>query len=312
MGVVAAVGLWGCSSETSTGSIDGLAVLDGGSLVETVLPPDGRVRFVGTVATIDVAGGVLTFVDRDETVYVAEDCRIIEVTAGVATEIDLSAIAVDDLVKVCGLLQEDGSVLAHLLAKYTGNEWCEYDLAFRDTISTIDYAAGTFTVKNRPETILVDENTVIWGIEPVLTRNQGDGGGPNDGASVGSSDSEGPLRPRRLSFEFSDLAVDDVVEIKAMIVDETTLQAINIKLAGDTNRKCVSFESTLAAVDYDAGTVTFEDNDWIGTVCPGTSLTDAAGDPLTLEDFAVGDNVSVKGFETVDSGLKICVMSKLD
>ena len=86
----------------------------------------------------------------------------------------------------------------------------------------------------------------------------------------------------------------------------------SMKMANVSLRICTEFESVLASVDYTERIVTFDDNDWTGTVCPGAQLLDAAGAPLTLEDFVTGEAVYVKGFPASDGTLKICIMSKLD
>ena len=258
---------------------------------------------------------MLTFVDREETVIAAEDCQIVEVVAGVQTGIEFGDIEVDDRAKVCGQLQEDETVLAHRICIYMGQEFCQYDLAFRDTVTTIDYGAGSFTVKNRAETIVVDENTNIWGVLPEWQRGSEDNGTNKFGTSTNAEQSDdSPRRERHTTYEFSDLQVGDILEIKANILDENTLYAVSIKMANSGFNACTEFESVLASVDYTERIVTFEDNDWIGNVCPGAQLLNAGGAPITLEDFVSGESVYVKGHPVSDGDdlLKICVMSKLD
>ena len=111
--VVAIMGLAGCSADAPYESSNNETLVSGGPSDLMPPPADGNVLFVAEVATIDQDQRMITFVDRDEVVIVAEDCQIVEIIAGVATDIELLDIEVGMRVKVCGILQEDETVLAH-------------------------------------------------------------------------------------------------------------------------------------------------------------------------------------------------------
>ena len=118
---------------------------------------------------------------------------------------------------------------------------------------------------------------------------------------------------RDTSLTFADLEVGDIVEVKANVVDESTLLAVAIKLANcvDMEAQCVRFEATIATLDVDARTVTFDGLAWDGIICKGAKLLDADGLEITLADFAPGELVDVKGVPGEDDVLKICFMQKL-
>jgi hypothetical protein len=105
--------------------------------------------------------------------------------------------------------------------------------------------------------------------------------------------------------------VNDVVEVKAIIIDENTLLAVSVKLANSVYRQCSEFDATLTDVNYVDRLVTFAENDYTGYVCPGAELYAADGTVIALEDFVAGDAVHVKGFVMDDGTFKVCVMSKL-
>ena len=168
-----------------------------------------------------------------------------------------------------------------------------YDVAFRDTILTIDYANNSFTVKGRTEVITTDANTVIWG-QVVFFHGPnalGDGSGERYQYQSGEKYNRGQ---RDTTLTISDLAVGDVVEVKANIVDSGTLLAVTIKVANCGQNACLTFNSYLASVDVGAKTITFTDQTWIGRVGQGAKLTGLSDETLTLADFAAGDDVSVK------------------
>ena len=307
------IGFMGCSQDASNQSSSAVTAPTLNNDVEMVSPPATRIQFVAELASIDLDTRTLTFVDHEEVVIADEDCIVVAIVAGVEEPITLADLVVGDMVKVCGCLQEDGSVLANKLVVYSGCDFSQYDLAFRDTIISVDYEGGSFMVANRVETILVDENTAIWTVIPEM--NRGDGGGDDYGdPGIGSEIGDGPdvpKRERRAYYEFSALMVNDVVEVKAIIIDENTLLAVSVKLANSVYRQCSEFDATLADVNYVDRLVTFAENDYTGYVCPGAELYAADATVLTLEDFAAGDAVHVKGFEMDDGTFKVCVMSKL-
>ena len=276
-------------------------------------PPDTRVQFTGIIATIDYDLQMLTLEESEEIVYAAEDCEVVEVVAGVENYIQFADLVAGNRVKICGITQDDGTILAHKICLYSGEYFCQYDLAFRDTIATIDYDNGTFTVYNRDEVITVDAATTIWGIE-ISWQQEGSVTEPDKTAATAGQSSEGAKKEHEVPYAFTDLKPGFVVEVKANITDENMLYAINIKLANSSLRVCVEFNTQLASIDLDQQTVTFADNDWIGYVCKGALLLDTDGLPILLEDFQINDLVSVKGFPVIDGGdsLRICEMTKLD
>lgn len=292
----------GCSGESplTTSSATGQPLL--------TAPPDGQVQFVAVVATADAMTHTLTFDGIDYVVIADDDCEIVRITAGDETVVEFADIVAGDSLKVCGLTQEDGTILAHRIRIYcTCDADCiNYDIKFRDRIVTIDYAGGSFTVAGMTETILIDGNTVIW-----TTL----GGGMAAGETDYTGDQSGPVSRdagiRRVELAFTDLAEGYIVQVKAIIEDAATLRAVEIKVAGESYEECNRFEAVLAAVDLDTRTVTFDGLDWIAVICPNALLSDAEGAVLGLEDFAAGDLVSVKGFPLESDTLKVCALTKL-
>lgn len=180
------------------------------------------------------------------------------------------------------------------------------DTAFWGTISSIDYEAETFTLTDRPETILIDENTIIWAR---IGNHTNIAGGVVD---PGSSDGDGTTKvkfARDTIFTFTDLAVGFKVRVKVQFVDEATLYAGSVKLLNCYDTKCVVFADNLATMDVPTRLVTFETSAWTGEVCPGAILTGAAGESLTLGDFSPGDPVTVKGFVLAEETLRISEMT---
>ncbi len=273
-----------------------------------VAAPDGQVQFAAVVATTDAATRTLTFDGVDYVAVAAEDCEIVRLSAGEETVVDFADILVGDSVKVCGWPQDDGTVLANRIRIYcTCSEDCvNYDLKFRDQIATIDYAGGTFTVAGMTETIAVDDNTVIW-----TTVGGGMAAGEVDyaAAPTGGVTRDGGIR--KVELAFTDLAEGYTVQVKAVIEDAVTLRAVEIKVAGESYEACNLFDATLASVDLDTRTVTFDGLDWIGVVCQNALLTGSDGTTLLLEDFAAGDFVTVKGFPLEGDTLKVCALTKL-
>jgi len=263
-----------------------------------------NIQFASRVATIDLAERKLTFTGVSYVAIATDDCEIVRLDGGTETPILFSDIQVGDSARVCGILQADNDVLANKIRIFAESECPDYDLAFRDTIATIDYAAGTFTVTGRSEVILVDDNTVIWG-HTSLALAAGDGGDGGEGNIVKDT-------RIRIYYEFTDLAVGHVVEVRADIVSPDTLLAVSIKVANCSFKKSVEFSAYLASVDVPARIVTFDGLPWIGVVCPQAALIDLDGQPLTLADFAAGDFVAVKGFPLEADTLYICLMQKTE
>lgn len=291
----------GCSGDSP---LSHLSLTDQEKSSNTAVLPD-QVQLYGRVASVDVSARLINLAGMEIDIYAASDCDIATICCGEETVVDFDAIEIDDSVKVCGMEQEDGSLLAHRIRIFECLDCPEYDVAFRGEIASIDYAGGTFTVAERPETIAVDESTVIWGrIQPGALLTSGpDGGGGYGYTHRGQYDT---------TFQFTDLAVGDVVEVRANIVDTDNLLAVKIKLTNCNSKKCVEFEAVLATVDAESRIVTFDALEWIGNVCQGAVLTSADGQTLTLADFSPGETVAVKGFEVEENELNICVMTKTD
>ncbi len=299
IGAVVGLLVLGCSGELPLGTSNTA------SLPQLTAPPDGQVQFVAVVATVDATTRTLTF-DGVEYVAIADpDCEIVRIVAGEETAIEFADIIVGDSMKVCGLTQEDGTILAHRIRIYATDGCINYDVKFRDQIVTIDYAGGTFTVAGMTETIVVDGNTTIW-----TTVGGGMAAGETDLTTNGGNVTR-DAGVRRVELAFTDVAEGYVVEVKALIEDAATLRAVEIKVAGESYEECNLFEATLATVDLNTRTVTFDGLDWIGAVCQNALLNDADGAVLLLEDFATGDLVSVKGIPLEGDTLRVCAMTQL-
>ena len=300
-----AIGL-GCSGENSdnpVGSPNSIAVRqDEDGSVARVLLAD-QIQFASRVATVDPGEMKLTFTGVSYIAVAAEDCEIVVIIKGAVTPMPFDAITVGDSVQVCGDLQADDTVLAHKIRVFATSDCPDYDVVFWDTITTIDYAAGMFTVAGQTQTIVVDANTVIWGRIPsssALSISDGDGGDPGN-----------PWVKEQVEiYEFTDLAVGFVVEVHAGTVDTETLLAASIKIANCSFKKCLVIPGVLATVDVAGRLVTLGGLSWIGTVCPQAALMDVDSTPLTLGDFSPGDYVTVKGFPEECDTLFICAMEK--
>lgn len=271
----------------------------------------GGNQFAGRVRTMVLNQNMLTFLGKPDTVIANQNCLCVRWQNGGEAPIMFGQIKYGDSVEVTGQQSQNGFMYANKIKVCGDKTGCQYDVAFRDTVASIDYAAGTFTVNNRIETILVDSSTMIYGVivrvfEPPTdggTREQkGSGAGDGNGYRVQSKDTV---------LSLTDLAVGDVLEVRAKIIDENTLLAVSITLAACNNieKKCVEFTAALASVDVDARIVTFEGLTYIGAVCNGAKLTGLDGEPLTLADFSTGEFVAVKGFPLEGDTLKICQMT---
>jgi len=268
------------------------------------------VHFAACVATVDQNRRMLTFEGRADTVIAAQDCNIIRLKGNVEAPVPFTSIQPGDSLDVHGTRNMNGDIYAYRLRICQDTRW---DIAFRDTINSIDYAAGSFTVAGRTETILVDENTYIWG--NLLTRQERIGNRYENQYRLAQAAQDGysyRYARRDTALVFTDLKVGDVVEVRAVNVDPLTLRAVFIKVTNCTefDDRCVQFEATIASIDPDTRSVTFVGLSWNGVVCKGAKLTDADGNPITLADFTVGLLVAVKG-HPVDDVLQICQMSIL-
>ena len=299
----------GCTDNPVTPSGDTNALPDASLLFSVTAD---QIQVSGTVADIDYEDRLLTLEESGETVVAAADCDIARIDRGVVVPIAFADIMVGDSLKACGVPQEDGTFLANIIRICLPSDCPDYDLAFRDTIKTIDYAAGTFTVSGRTETITTDGNTLIWGSVYRMVRHQYRlTDAENDVMELSKLRPDHAFFSRDTLLAFTDLDVGDVVEVKAMAVDPGSLLAVMIKVANCTVKTCVEFEATIATIDVPSRTVTFEDQLWTGLVCPGALLVDVDDNPLTLEDFAAGDLVAVKGFSIEGETLRICLMRKI-
>jgi len=305
MGVLVAMISLGCSGDNPLAPSDGPVTKMEEPTPDPTITAAGF-QFASRVASIDLAEQTLTFTDPAYTAVAGEDCVVFTMVTGEEVVISFGDIQVGDSVQVCGVLQEDDVILANRIRVYGGEDCDPYDLAFGGTIATIDYAAGTFTVADRSETIMVDENTVIW---TRISETGSLAAGVQDPSRF-TVDHGHYKFTRDTILAFTDLAVGDWVEVKANIIDATTLLAVKIKLAPDCLKKCVAFTDYLASADGDTRTVTFENMAWIGSVCANALLADSDGAPLTLADFAPADLVSVKGFALEGDELRICEMVK--
>jgi hypothetical protein len=299
-------------SAIATGCSDSnpLAPVRDGAALQTETTGD-PVQFAARVATADQSRRMLTFMGCHDTVVAARNCEIVRLNGDTLAPIPFTDLGPFDSLHIQGQRQQNGYVIAHRIQMCAGT--C-FDVAFRDTIVTIDYAAGTFTVAGRSEVIAVDENTILWG--SAIKRRVTSGNRYEYQYQIAQTTSLGtPTTSYRHDalIEFTDLQPGDIVEVKANIVGEGRLLALAIKLANcqDFDTRCVKFEAVIATLDVEARTVTFVGLAWLGTVCNGAQLLDADGLPITLADFGVGELVAAKGLPLEGDELKICWMTKL-
>lgn len=274
------------------------------------------VQFAAQVKTVNESQMMLTFEGRPDTAVASHNCLIVRLKNTMETPVPFSNVGPGDTVTINGVQQQNGVILANRIQLWQ-RLYDGYDMAFRDTIATIDYTTGSFTVNGYAQTIITDENTFIWGTEThnqisnqfsVQTRSntttaQGDPG-------FGTGEAHNVL----VTIDFTDLAVGNIIEVKAFIVNEDTLLAAVIKVANESQKVCNVFNAYISTIDYDTRMVTFDGYGWTGYVCPKARLTGLDGEVLTLEDFAAGDYVSVKGYPTEEdpSVLKICKMEMIE
>jgi len=292
----------GCSSNNPTGTSNAVDKMTNNSQDENIgdleTCPEGQFQFAAKVQTMDQNTRRLTFYGHPETVVALQNCEIVRYNNENDSPIPFEDINTGDSVGVYGESNQYGYIYALRLRQYkNGSDCIPYDLSFRDVITEIDYENNTFMVSNRTETITVDENTVIWANAVNFY-----GGGSNVSKVGGRTDS---------LLSFANLAIGDEVEVKANIINEETLLAVKIKLPYVNFNDCYSFEDIIASIDYQARIVLFEQQAWIGKICPKARLYDAAGGPISLQDFEIGDAVEVKGRAAGDT-LKICEMQLLE
>jgi hypothetical protein len=291
--------IMGCSSESPLGSSRPADIT-----ASVLLVNDGEpVQFAAKVAVANHEERMLAFEGIPDTVIAARNCIIVRLKNDHETPIPFSDIKKGDSLAVEGFRQQSQYVIANRIQHQTcpdGN----YDLAFRDTVVTIDYAAGSFTVASHTQTILIDSATVVWGNIIYQPFQYGPGAGINH-----TSPNAGKIWPYRSHdtiLAFTDIEVGDVVEVKADIIDSATFLAVTIKIANcQSKERCVRFDAHLATIDAETRIITFAENPWIGKVCNGANLVGLGGEELTLADFAAGDFVAVKGIPITADSLKV-------
>ncbi len=306
----------GCSDKSPVAPAENSIGLTG-VLESAILPPPEPYRLSARVMTIDQNSRMLTFFGRPDTVIALNDCEIVRLNNGQEIPIPFEDVGPGDSVQCCINRIENNYMYAHRIRVYSEGECQPYEVAFRDTIATIDYQAQTFTVVGRSEEIRVDEYTIIWSqtTSPLRHRNNNNKrnltGGTSGFSGKASPTTFTTIGTNNLELSFTDLEEGDIVEVKADIIDESTLLAVVIMVAEESykEKRCVEFTATLASIDCEIRTVTFEEQDYTGVVCESAVLTDAAGEPLALCDFSVGQTVYVKGFVMENGDWKICVMT---
>lgn len=267
-----------------------------------------QVNFAAQIKTVDQNSRQLTFLGRPDTVVALNNAEIVQLQAGVETQSQFGELVAGDSAHVYAYRYGNGYSYAYRICIVDPQASCEYDIAFRGTIETIDYAGAELTVEGRPEIIVVDDETEIWTVDP-----QGSGTTLTDD-DPDTDPAQNRFRHkdnRHITLAITDLQVGDIIEVRADIVTVDTLLAAKIKLANYCEERCVSFESTIATIDYELMTLTFSDQEWTGFVCQNAILVSQDGDPLTLEDFVVNDTIAVKGFPQEDGTLRVCELTLL-
>jgi hypothetical protein len=303
----------GCSEQNVSGPVENQPGFSEFVMPDLAAAPGDSVMFAARVQTMDQNTLMLTFKGRSDTVIAAHNCEIVRFNNGREVPIPFSDICPGDSLEVRGAKLQNHYILAHRIRNFMGEG--RYDLAIRDTIISIDYNALSFYVSSRPEAILVDSNTVIWGTVTYRWNysNQINGDNPSSG-NAGKMNYQVMSFSRDTLLTFADLAEGDVIELRVNIIDSATLLAVSIKVANcqDPTPKCSQFTAALSTIDTEARIVTFDGLNWIGFVCKGTRLFAADGTELTLADFAVGETVNVKGLSLTGDTLKVCLMEKTE
>ncbi len=272
-----------------------------------VCQDSGAVRYAARVEMVNRERLMLTFEGKPDSVIANRNCQITRLNGNEEAPVPFSEIHPGDSVGFYGERTQSGYIYAKRLQICTPGDG-GYEVAIRAEITGIDYAANTFTVAERAETITVDENTVIWTVTVNLGEGNVDQGSrQQDGQALSGGD-----HYRNETFTvvpFADLKVGDVIELRANVVDEATLYAAKIKLTADCQSICVTFSSYIASIDIDTRIVTYQDQAWISAVCPGAKIYSLDGADITLADLAVGDYVSVKGYPLDETNLKTSLIA---
>jgi hypothetical protein len=268
-------------------------------------------QFAARIATMDQTRMMLTFRDRGDTVFADQNCVCVRQCNRLEIRVQFSQLQPGDSVRVSGIRGSDGYIDARQIHICMSDPTGRWDIAFRDTVATIDYTAGTLTVAGRSELILVDSNTIIRGILVRITP--GAEGRGNIDATLAGPNSRGKSFVDTM-LTITDLQIGDIVLIHAVFLDSATLLAKCITLVDIVQfekKQCVEFTDVLASIDVASRIVTFEGVSWIGLVCNGALLTGLDGEPLVLDDFSAGDMVAVKGFPMEGDTLKVSQMAKM-
>ncbi len=263
-----------------------------------------EVETAGRIAIIDPVARTLTLTGNPMVINVSPTAEIVQKNSGSEIPIALSDISPGDSVDVRGDLQPDGSLLADRVRLRLGlDDDFVAELEFTDIIATIDYTGNQFTVIGRTETITVDANTYIF-------VKVGHGGTPGMATSGGSDDDDDMRLHKPIAF--TDLQAGDTVEVYANTVAPNTLYAVAVELEDGAfeNGFQIEFKDLLATVDAGALTVTFQNQSWNGFVEANAELEGLNGESLLLSDFAAGELVEVKGFNTSGNTLSIVRLHK--
>jgi len=269
-------------------------------------------QFAARVQTTEQNRMRITFQGKPDTVIAVQNCEFARQCFGFQFQVGFSDIKPGDSLQVGGERHQDGYMYAHQIKICADDPGGRWDVSFKDTIMTIDYAQGTFTVAGRSEVITTDEDTRIRGV--IVTYHEpADNGRIGGGGTAQGEPSQWGKTYTDTVLAFTDLAVGDVVTVHAVFVDETTLLATCISLVDcqEINKKCVEFTDQIATIDAGTRLVTFVGQTWIGDVCNGAQLLGLLGEELTLADFASGETVAVKGFPVDDVTLRISRMEKV-
>ncbi len=300
LGLITLINLSSCSREAPVAPMSLDKVWSG----PDDCPDCPQVNFAARIELMDHNRRELTFFGRPDTAVALENTEMVRVKAGNHFRVQFGDLRINDSVEINGYRHHNGEIYINRIRVHQTDSCYNWDLSFRDQIASIDYANGTLTVVGRPELVTTDDNTLIWGTIS---------GGRQLALSGGQNQNRHYLKQERdTTFAFTDLQIGDVVEVKAAIVDANTLLAVSVKIANCNERQCITFTAAIAVLDANARTISFVGQTWAGLVCPHARLLDVDGNDLTLNDFAVGELVTVKGLPTTENALRICEMVKVE
>lgn len=173
-------------------------------------------------------------------------------------------------------------------------------LAVDAMVTRVDLTNSSLNLSSRSELVLFDENTVAYKLMTV--DRSGNPGSMGSGSDV-----------IRIPLRLSDLSNGDTIRVSAEVMDESTLQAVEVELAGEFHDPWfdIQFTDRLASVDTLTREVTFQNNPFGGVVFICASLNGADGSWLWLADFHAGELVDVKGHTLEDGTFEILMMQKV-